>query len=144
MSEPLLQPTLDELLAAHAAGSLPLPMALAVGTHLALSPPSRRQYRVFEALGGALLEEIAPAALAATRGRSSAPASTGGPGSARRRAPPPRPPPASRPRSWRPGLLLPRPLRDYLPGPVGHLDWRPHHRVHEAGSGSARPASTRR
>ena len=39
-----------------------------------------------------------------------------------------------------PAFLLPRPLRDYLPGPVGHLDWRARTPgVHEAGLGLGTP-----
>ena len=55
--------TLDELVAAHAAGRLPPPLALIIGSHLALSPESRAAHDAFEAAGGVLLEQIEPAPL---------------------------------------------------------------------------------
>lgn len=51
---------LDELLVAHAAGRLAEPVALAVATHLALSPPGRARFAFYEALGGVLLDGIEP------------------------------------------------------------------------------------
>jgi len=51
---------LDELLMAHAAGKLAEPVALAVATHLALSPVSRARFAFYEALGGVLLDGIDP------------------------------------------------------------------------------------
>lgn len=118
MSAPLLRPTLDDLLAAHAAGNLPRPLALAVATHLALSPSSRRQYRIHEAIGGALLERIAPAALAPGAWDRLAALLDQDVGGARTAASSPPP------RDGDPALRLPRPLRDYLPGPVESLPWR--------------------
>jgi putative transcriptional regulator len=53
----------EEMLLDYASGTLPEPVALLVATHLALAPESRRQVRDFEAIGGAMLEEIAPAPL---------------------------------------------------------------------------------
>ncbi len=55
----------DDLLIAHAAGKLPEPVGLAVATHLALNPAARARYRRYEAVGGALLDELEPAELAA-------------------------------------------------------------------------------
>jgi putative transcriptional regulator len=55
--------TVDDLLLAHAAGRLPEPVGLVVATHLALSPASRSTYRDYEALGGAMLEDLPPAEL---------------------------------------------------------------------------------
>ena len=95
----------DDLLIAHAAGKLPEPVGLAVATHLALNPAARARYRRYEAVGGALLDELEPVDLA--------------------------------PDAWgrleqllddqevlehdcravAPDLILPHPLRDYLPGP---------------------------
>src|SRR5690606_3397923 len=56
--------SLDDLLAAHAAGRLAEPVALIVTTHLALMPESRARYRRYEAIGGTLLEGIEPVPLA--------------------------------------------------------------------------------
>jgi putative transcriptional regulator len=108
------RPTLDELLAAHAAGRLPRPLALIVATHLALSPASRRLYRRYEAVGGVLLDRIEPAGLA--------------PGSwqrlcARLDETPPEPAPPPRPAAEA-ARRFPRPLRDVLPGFLEELRWR--------------------
>ncbi len=56
---------LDELLIAHAAGHLTEAAALVVAAHLCLCPESRRRYRIYEALGGLLLDELAPENLGA-------------------------------------------------------------------------------
>jgi putative transcriptional regulator len=55
--------TVDDLLLAHAAGRLPEPVGLVVATHLALTPSRRATYREYEALGGAMLEDLPPADL---------------------------------------------------------------------------------
>jgi putative transcriptional regulator len=109
--------TLDELLAAHAAGRLPAPAALVVATHLALSPASRLSYARFEATGGILLERLEPAPLApgswtrlCARLDEAAP-----PGPATPAGPPPVPRALSR---------VPRPLRDHIPGSLDRLCWR--------------------
>ena len=57
--------SVDDLLLAHAAGRLPEPVGLVVATHLALSPERQSVYREYEALGGAMLEDLRPAALSA-------------------------------------------------------------------------------
>ncbi|MFO1071373.1 MAG: hypothetical protein U1E17_01425 [Geminicoccaceae bacterium] len=110
-------PTVDELLMAHAAGRLPEPSALVVGTYLALCPRARSRYSRFLALGGLLLERAEPAPLAADafarllerldQEEQPAPACQ-------------RPVVASA--CAAPGL--PRPLRDYLPGPLEAQRWR--------------------
>lgn len=56
---------LDESLARFAAGSLDAGPRLVVATHLSGCPQCRARIRSFEAVGGALLEEFAPAGLAA-------------------------------------------------------------------------------
>ena len=107
--------TVDDLLLAHAAGSLPLPVGLAVATHLALSAESRRRYESLEALGGHFLDTLAPAPLAedawdrlldrldededVPAGRHVGGHERGAPG-------------------------LPLPLRDYVPLPLDGLPWR--------------------
>lgn len=55
--------TVDDLLLAHAAGRLPEPVGLVVATHMALTPARQVAYRDYEALGGAMLEDLAPADL---------------------------------------------------------------------------------
>src|SRR5690242_21496215 len=105
--------TLDELLAAHAAGHLSPALAVIVATHLALSPESRRRYRCFEAAGGVLLDRIEPVALAPDAwqrilARLDAEEGT-------------KPAPAPVP-SW---PRIPRPLRDHLPALPDAVPWRP-------------------
>jgi putative transcriptional regulator len=53
----------DEWLVDYAAGSAPEPVALLVATHLAYCPACRAANARLEAVGGALLDEIAPVAL---------------------------------------------------------------------------------
>jgi putative transcriptional regulator len=88
-------------------------VALIVASHLALSPESRRRYRAYEALGGALLERIEPDACA--------------PDAWERllarlddadREPAPTLPPV--PESLR---SIPSPLRRHLPGSLDALPW---------------------
>lgn len=54
----------DLTLAAYAAGTLDEGRRLVVSTHLSLCAQCRRAVRAFEQVGGALLDEIAPTALA--------------------------------------------------------------------------------
>jgi putative transcriptional regulator len=101
---------LDDLLLAHAAGKLAEPVALLVATHLTMSPASRCRYRRYEALGGSLLEQLAPddlddAALARTLARLDA-----------------SPPPAESPP--RRAHRLPAPLCDYVPDDLEAMLWR--------------------
>jgi putative transcriptional regulator len=111
MSEHL---SVDELLIAHAAGKLPEPVALAVATHLALNPAARARYRRYEALGGMLLDELQPAPLAVDSwdrllGRLDEASEED----------------VSRPLALAQGChVLPRPLRDYVPGSLDALRWR--------------------
>jgi putative transcriptional regulator len=70
MPRPAAAPTYHpggERLVDYASGALPEPLALLVATHLALCPRCRRATAELEAVGGALLEGLAPAPLAADR-----------------------------------------------------------------------------
>ena len=51
----------DDILLRHAAGALDAGFSLLVETHLEMCPAAREVHAQFEALGGVLLEEIAPA-----------------------------------------------------------------------------------
>ena len=107
--------SVDDLLIAHAAGKLPEPVALAVATHLALNPAARARYRGYEAVGGVLLDELEPVPLAEDawdRLEASIDAS------------PRQADPALDCRAVAEHLVLPQPLRDYLPGPFETLRWR--------------------
>jgi putative transcriptional regulator len=55
----------QELLLDYASGSLPAPVSLLVATHLTLCPDCRGVTADFETVGGALLEDIDPIAMAA-------------------------------------------------------------------------------
>jgi putative transcriptional regulator len=63
MTPPVHHPP-EELLLDYAAGSADEPTSLTLGTHLALCPECRDAVARFESVGGALLEEIEPVALA--------------------------------------------------------------------------------
>lgn len=56
----------DELLMSYAAGGLDEAMSLVVASHLTLSPESRTRVAEYEALGGAVIEEIEPVAVSKT------------------------------------------------------------------------------
>jgi putative transcriptional regulator len=106
-------PTLDDLLAAHAAGNLSMPVALIVASHLALSVESRCRYHAYEAVGGALLRQIEPVPCAPEAwDRLCARLDDEGPE-------PHRPPPPA------PSLRhIPDPLRQHLPDSLEALPWR--------------------
>jgi putative transcriptional regulator len=100
----------DSLLMAYAAGTMPEATALLVATHLALCPLCRAEVGRYEAVGGAMLEEVAPTEIDASAldrvltrldGREPAPMRmverhAGG---------------------------IPQPLRDYLGVPFAALKW---------------------
>jgi putative transcriptional regulator len=56
-----LRHSFDDILLRHAAGGLDAGFSLLVETHLEMSPAARKVHAGFEALGGVLLDEIAPA-----------------------------------------------------------------------------------
>ena len=102
----------DELILDYAAGGAPEPVALLVATHLALCPVCRRNADRLERVGGALLDELPPAAIAGDAleralARLARPQDT------------PSPPPAMPSRG-----LLPAPLRQYAPEGLDGLAWR--------------------
>jgi len=104
----------DELLVAYAAGELDEAWSLLIATHTALCPACRSQVRAAEALGAALLEDVAPAEMAEDALERSlalamrpAVAPVSAPAAAHGEAP-----------------TLPQPLRDYAGGDVGSLKWR--------------------
>ena len=105
----------EERLLEYASGALPEPLALLVATHLALCPRCRRTTGELEALGGALLEGVAPEPLAEDSLERAL---------ARLDEPPA--PPSSAPAPSAPGgdPALPRPLRDYVGDSLDCLPWR--------------------
>lgn len=103
----------EELLLDHAAGSLPEGLALLVATHAALCPACRRTLAEAEALGGALLAGLEPAAMAPEaldRVLAEIDAENGG--DVKRISAPDGDP------------LLPPPLHDYVGRDVEALAWR--------------------
>lgn len=107
----------DEWLIDYAAGTAPEPVSLLVASHLALSPAARKAYACVEAVGGAMLDAIEPAALStqaldATLARLDAP--TG-------RAVRPAPGAAAQDGD----AVLPEPLRHRLRRGLSDLPWKP-------------------
>jgi putative transcriptional regulator len=116
MSNPVAVPThhpSEERLLDYVSGALPEPLALLVATHLALCPACRRMSAELEALGGVLLESVAPEPLAKgsleeTLARLDQPA-----------------PASAAPRAAAAGdPALPQPLRDYVGDGLDCLPWR--------------------
>ncbi|WP_299624787.1 ChrR family anti-sigma-E factor [Pelagibius sp.] len=114
----------DEILMAYAAGSLPEPLSLVVVSHVTLCPACRAQMETYEALGGSLIEEIAPvglpdSALSDIFARLDDEASGPGEADPWGRAP------ARTPADHRSvDGSVPRPLRDYLGQDLSALNWR--------------------
>lgn len=114
----------DETLMAHAAGTLAAGPRLVIDIHLAGCPRCRELVRGFEAVGGALLDQAAPAPLTADALAALF---------ARIDAPQPLRFPARRPVAPRPttpdGLALPVALADHVVGPWRRippaLRWEP-------------------
>jgi putative transcriptional regulator len=103
----------EDHLAAYAAGSIGEADALLVASHLVLCPDCRRRVAEYEALGGAMLEDLpdealADGSLARTLSRLAELAPE----------PPPPPPPAPGP------LLLPRPICNLVGQDMSRLAWR--------------------
>jgi len=105
----------EDLLLEYASGTQREPVALLIATHLALCPQCRDHTRTLEAIGGALLEQLAPAPVAqdsfakvlGRRDQSEA---------------------AAEPQRSVPEPVgqtgLPQPLRDYVGGSLDRLRWR--------------------
>src|SRR5258707_8323957 len=64
ISEPSEGRPIDALLAAHAAKTLPSPLAALAAAHLELKPDNRAYVAALEAVHGVLLEELKPVPLA--------------------------------------------------------------------------------
>lgn len=114
MSPPTHHPG-DALLLDYAGGGLGEAGGLVVATHLALCPGCRHAVNELEAVGGALLDEmepdaLAPGALDALLARLD---------EADEPVPPRRAPPS-------PGsLVIPEPLRSHVGGDLARMPWRP-------------------
>lgn len=106
----------DELLVAYAAGDLSEVWSLVIATHTALCPACRHMVRDAEAIGGALIDELAPETLA-----DDAFEKTLARAAIAEREPEHLPQPAF---SGDAAPQLPQPLRDYAGGDVDVLRWR--------------------
>ena len=102
----------EERLLEYASGAAPEPLALLVATHLAMCPRCRRVSAELEALGGALLETVAPEPLAENSLERVL---------ARLDGHPPEPAAATPPVG---DASLPQPLRSYLGDGLDCLPWR--------------------
>lgn len=107
----------DDLLVAYAAGSLDEGLSLMVATHLALCPDCRSKVAAAEAMGGALVDDMAPAPLAddaldALLARLDEP------------EPAPLPLPRRPTHDARTRTVVPEPLRSYLSASLDSLPWR--------------------
>lgn len=122
-----------ELLLDYSAGSLPEPVSLVVAAHACLCAACRAEVGRMEAVGGALLDALDPAAvgedaLAATLARIDAPPSSDEPQRV----------PSDLDAETR--ALIPAPVRRYLPGNIKDLRWRwQGPTLHEARLSLARP-----
>jgi len=105
----------QELIAAYASGGLREPVALVVATHLAYCLQCRHEAEEYEALGGILLEDLPLEPIPGGMAREIV-AMPALPTSAS--------PQPARPEQAKEGLHLPEPLRSYVHGDLGSLQWR--------------------
>lgn len=113
----------QEMLLSYAAGTMSEPLSLLVATHLALCPDCRREVAAYEALGGEEIEQqpletVGSDSLAQVLDRLDVPTAASFE--------------VSLPEAGQVDIRVPRPLRDYLGGPLEQLDWRHRGGVSEA------------
>ena len=106
----------QDVLIDYAAGSLREPMALLVATHLSLCPHCQSQMHELDRVGGALLESMTPDPVSANA-LDSVLARLGS-------EPQEAVPVATGHRASSDDPVLPRPLRDYVAGPLEQLPWK--------------------
>ena len=129
----------DSWLLDYAAGSTAEAQGLLVATHLALCAPCRLRIKEYEALGGALLDELPPTPLSPSAGDrlqqalqtleaapAASPTATSRTAAPAASAPDPAPPRRRGPKVFsRPlAVSLPGPLRPYVHGRLEELRWR--------------------
>ena len=105
----------DELLLDYSSGALDEGWSLAVATHLALCPDCRRTVRQMEAVGGALLDGLAPTPLTKLSSQSVL---------AELPTEPPAPDDLIPVNADGPAPVLPEPLRRYAGGDLDRLSWQ--------------------
>ena len=104
----------DEFLLAHASGAAGEAVSLLVGTHLALCPSCRGKVASMEQIGGAMLDEVAPAEMSA----SSLP-------SVMAKLDIVVEDKSARAADLTPPLIAPEPLRSYIHGDMDRVRWIP-------------------
>ncbi|MEM8879294.1 MAG: ChrR family anti-sigma-E factor [Pseudomonadota bacterium] len=108
----------DELLMGYAAGALPQAFDLVVASHVSLSADSRTRLDGFEALGGALLNEVEGAEIADDSFATVVARINGDAPEATQQTVPSG-------HNGHSGPFLPRPLRDALGQDIDAIAWRP-------------------
>lgn len=101
----------DQLLMGYAAGQLPEAFSLVVATHVSMCDECRARLASYDAVGGALVEDLAEVAMGATA-LDAALARIDGMPQATQRAP------------LRAAGILPAPLADYVGGDLSAVKWR--------------------
>ncbi|PTW44868.1 ChrR family anti-sigma-E factor [Rhodovulum kholense] len=113
MTTPIIHHLTDDLLMAHASGSLPEAFGLVVATHVSLCDECRARLAGYEAVGGAVLEDADPGvAMAEDSLAATLRLIADMPEEARIAAPEPAAP------------VFPMPLRDYVGGDADTVQWR--------------------
>jgi putative transcriptional regulator len=103
----------DEILMAYSAGTLPEAFNLVVATHVSLCDECRAWLEAYDAVGGAVLIDCAPAAMAADSFEATMRLITAMPVSDDRR-----------PRRAAADQVFPAPLQDYVGGDLAQVKWR--------------------
>ena len=111
---------MDDLLLSYATGGLDEALSLVVASHLTLSPENRARVAEYEALGGAMIEEIEPVELSESA-RDSVLARLDEDDDASEAAPAAAPRPSE---AALDGHALPAPLRGYVGPGIGKLRWK--------------------
>lgn len=101
----------DQLLMGYAAGQLPEAFSLVVATHVSMCDECRARLASYDAMGGALVEDLAEVAMGATA-LDAVLARIDGMPQATQRAP------------LRAAGILPAPLADYVGGDLSAVKWR--------------------
>jgi len=101
----------DQLLMAYAAGQLPEAFNLVVATHVSLCDECRARLGSFDAVGGALIDEIDETAMEETALEAALDRIDGLPQ-------------ATRSEPLKPAGILPAPLADYVGGDLNAVRWR--------------------
>jgi putative transcriptional regulator len=103
----------DEILMAYSAGTLPEAFNLVVATHVSLCDECRARLEAYDAVGGAVMTDCAPAAMSADSFEATMRLIAAMPASDDRR-----------PRRAAADHVFPAPLQDYVGGDLAQVKWR--------------------